>query len=478
MMEEKYGFDEFQLGASARCRISMDMHKTQCNNNILVVGGSSSGKTMGILNPMMLHLKHGNAVGVFTKTGMTHDIARMLRCRYGYKTYEIDFSTPEISFYGYDPLSYCQQDTDIELLVQSIINIDGKDNHADPFWSQSAAGLLRPVLRYVAKYSTKKYKMKEALHLLDSISFTHVDEWHQTWEQATSLYASTLKDGRKVWAGEEDGEVEHEGISAPDIIKRLKKCYLLYELERLEKRDPQGGNAWRSLSDGADQTSRSILQCLQVPLQQMFTQTVRRLVCHAKPFDFQKLLEPKTVLFVYTSPANPAMNALLSMFYTQLFTFLYEKAKRRLSNTLPYPVYVLCDDFATGCRVPNFAKHISIFREMGISTTILIQSESQLASLYGEQDAVTIVNNSDTYIYLGGMDYATSQKVAARMDKPVGDILHMPIGEEYFFRRGQKPIKTRRYNLFEDPNYKIMMQMKQGKDPKSETKTLGKQEEI
>ncbi|WP_432647786.1 type IV secretory system conjugative DNA transfer family protein [Mitsuokella sp.] len=478
MMEEKYAFDEFQLGTSARCRVSMDTHKTQCNNNILVVGGSGSGKTRSILNPMMLHLKYGNAVGVFTKTGMTHDIARMLRCRYGYKTYEIDFSTPEISIYGYDPLCHCSKDTDIEALVQSIINPDQRDSHADPFWEQSAAGLLRPVLRYVMRHAAKKNKMQEALRLLDSVPFTHLDEWGQSWEAATSLYTCTLKDGKKVWAGEEKGEVEHGGLEAPDTIRRLKKCYLLYELERLERRDPQGGNAWRSLSQGAEQTSRSILQCLQIPLQQMFTETVRRLVCHKNQFDFEKLLEPKTVLFVYTSPVNPAMNALVSLFYSQLFTFLFERAERRLSRTLPYPVYVLCDDFATGCKVPNFAQHISVFREMGISATMLIQSESQLSALYGEKDATTIVNNSDTYVYLGGMDYTTSQKVAARMNKPVDDILHMPIGTEYFFRRGQKPIKTKRYNLLEDPDYKLMMQMKQGKTPKSETKTLGKQEKI
>ena len=285
-MEERYKFDEFPLGASEHCRISMNTHKTQCNNNILVVGGSGSGKTMGILNPMMLHLKHGNAVGVFTKTGMTHDIARMLRCRYGYKTYEIDFSDPENSLYGYDPLYHCHTDADIEAFTQTIINPDGEEVHTDPFWRQSAAALLRPVLRYVMKKTFPKQKMKYALRLLDSVSFTHVDEWRHTWEETTQTYASILEDRKKVLAGEETEPIKHEGLEEPAVIKRLKQCHLLYELESLECQDPQGGHAWRSLSDGADQTSRSIIQSLQMPLQQMFTPAVRKLVCHPRQFDF------------------------------------------------------------------------------------------------------------------------------------------------------------------------------------------------
>ena len=91
------------------------------------------------------------------------------------------------------------------------------------------------------------------------------------------------------------------------------------------------------------------------------------------------------------------------MFYAQAFKQLFEFAESRSSGRLPIPVHVLCDDFATGSRILNFPEFISIFREKGISVTLLVQSESQIESMYSPEDATTIINNCDTYLYMGGM---------------------------------------------------------------------------
>jgi type IV secretory pathway TraG/TraD family ATPase VirD4 len=114
---------------------------------------------------------------------------------------------------------------------------------------------------------------------------------------------------------------------------------------------------------------------------------------------------------------------------------------------------MICDDFATGAPIPDFAKYISIIREKELSVTILCQSESQLESMYSPAESVTIINNCDTYIFTGGMDLKTAQSVSLRMNLPVDEVLALPVGQFVVFRRGQMPIQCQRYPILEDPVY-------------------------
>ena len=113
----------------------------------------------------------------------------------------------------------------------------------------------------------------------------------------------------------------------------------------------------------------------------------------------------------------------------------------------------ICDDFATGGRIPDFQHHISIFREKGVCVMMLIQSLSQLTSMYGENGAQTICDNTDCMVYLGGNDLYTAEQIARRINKPVHEVLTLPVGSEYLFVRGQKPLELQRYQIYEDPIY-------------------------
>ena len=101
----------------------------------------------------------------------------------------------------------------------------------------------------------------------------------------------------------------------------------------------------------------------------------------------------------------------------------------------------------------NFPEYISIFREKGISVTLLLQSESQLEEIYGPGNGTIIVNNCDSYIYLGGMDLKTAQNISLRLNTPLDEVLYMPIGQEVIFRRGQRPILTQRYDIRKNALY-------------------------
>lgn len=169
--------------------------------------------------------------------------------------------------------------------------------------------------------------------------------------------------------------------------------------------------------------------------------------------NFCDLASKKTILFVTTSPVNPSLNCFVNMFYGHVFKQLFEYAENQVTGTLPVPVHVLCDDFATGSRILNFSEYISIFREKKISVTLLLQSESQLESMYGSDQATTIINNCDTYLYMGGMDLRTAQNVSLRLNAPLDEVLYMPIGQEILFRRGQRPIVTQRYDIRKNSLY-------------------------
>lgn len=465
-------YDTFPLGAGPKAMFSMDTHATQVNNNILVVGGTGAGKTIGVAYPMLMHLRHDNAVGIFTKRGMTDSIRQLLKKR-GYCIYEIDFSNPETSPFGYDPLKHCLDDMDLMALSHSIIW--GKKDESDsrePFWNNSAESLLLPVLRYVHKgLYHEGNRLIDAVKLLDSIPGTSVSDWEKgrdpyDMEDAYEIRIDRHRRQKLEQPTEEElrEEYEKEGKDVFEEEDPFHRKLLMREIKALMDSDARDAASWEAYINGPEQTRQSVMMSLQTPLTQVFTQSIRSFLENPREFSFEKLLEPKTVLFVYTSPVNAALTRFISIFYQQMFKTLFELAERREDGTLPHPVYVLCDDFATGVPIDHFQDHISIFRAKGISVTMLIQSETQLASIYGINNAKTIINNCDTYIYLGGMDIATAKAIAERMDCPYTDILNMEIGRELLFHRGRKPLCTKRYDLFHDPLYAECQQT--GKQPR------------
>lgn len=172
-----------------------------------------------------------------------------------------------------------------------------------------------------------------------------------------------------------------------------------------------------------------------------------------KRVSFRELGNKKVALFITTSPMNKTHQNYVNILYADMFRELFEKAERSLDFRLKVPVHIICDDFACGSRIKGFEEYISIFRSAGISVTLLLQSETQLVSMYGEYEATTIINNCDTYVYMGGMDIATCQHISQRMNKPLHEVMAMPREKVVVFRRGDKPYVARRYQILDDPLY-------------------------
>lgn len=394
------------------CRYSTDCNETGINNNILVCGSSGCGKTMSISEPRFLETKKSSLIATVTKRRIVNKYIPLFSKR-GYDILDLNFVNPSQSNCAYDPLKYVSSYADITFLAKSIVKSDpqkSKSTAADPYWDEAATSLLSAEIAYV-------------LMAEDNPTFADVLQLHD--ELTIKEYGGTL-----------DTSLDRKF----DMLARSNpSCFAV--------------SCWKSFKNLPIRTAGCVYGALNTTIDTIFSPELRKMMKEKKKISFDDISNRKTVLFVTTSAVNPSLHCFINMFYAQAFKQLFEFAESRPDGVLPIPVHVLCDDFATGSRVMNFAEYISIFREKGISVTLLLQSESQLEGMYGADDATTIINNCDSYIYLGGMDLKTAQDVSMRLNVPLDEVLYMPIGQEILFRRGQRPIVTERYNITKNAEY-------------------------
>ncbi len=406
--------DKMILGENAV--YSTDSSKTGLNNNVIVCGSSGCGKTMSISEPRLLETFNSSLIATVTKRRIVNKYKPVLEQR-GYIVEGLNFIDPAQSSVSFDPLKYVNSYRDITFLAESIVKADPRKERstADPYWDEAAISLLSAEISYI-------------LMTKENASFDDV-----------------LK--------------LHDGMNFRDECGRISTS-LDKKFEFLAQRDPNcfAVSCWRSFQQLPIKTASCVFGALNTTIDTIFSPELRKMIASKNNVSFKQLASRRTALFISTSAVNPSLNCFVNMFYAQAFKTLFEYAESLPDGILPIPVHVLCDDFATGSRILNFPEYISIFREKQISVTLLIQSESQLESMYGSDDATTIINNCDTYLYMGGMDLKTGRSVSERLNLPLEDVLYMPIGREYIFRRGQKPIITSRYNISENELYKKITQ--------------------
>lgn len=394
------------------CCYSVDSKETGLNNNVIVCGGSGSGKTMSISEPRLLETKTSSIIAVVTKRRIVNKYIPLFEER-GYEILDLNFVDPDKSTCCYDPLQYVKSYSDITFLAKYIIKANKqKDNsNADPYWDEAAISLLSAEIAYIMM-TKENATFVDVLEVNDSL---------------------TLDDGSGTIQTSLDDNFDYIAAENPS-------CFAI--------------SCWRTFKQLPVKTAACVFSTLNSTIDTVFSPEIRKMIESEKKVNFEQMGNKRTILFVTTSAVNSALHSFVNMFYAQAFKQLFEYAENCPDGVLPVPVHVLCDDFATGGEILNFPEFISIFREKGISVTLLLQSESQLNQMYGTDNSVTIINNCDTYIYLGGMDLRTAQNVSVRLNSPLDEVLYMPIGQEILFRRGQRPIITKRYEIQKNTLYR------------------------
>lgn len=385
--------------------ISNDTWLTGLNNNDLIIGPSGAGKTRGYVIPNILQCSESMVIAD-TKGAICPEVGPIL-AQEGYKVVEINLADCDSSPCGYNPLACIRPDREGRYREQDILTLAAcmvpVESRHDPYWELTARIYLESAVSYVL----------EALP---------EEERHPG--SVVRLAGEMGRDGRYK-ALMRELEVVDPGSFA---LSR----YRLFQ----------------SVSESAEKTAACIFSFLASKLAPFSFGDAVRVFTNPERINIKELGRKKTAVFLTISDTDDSMYRLANIFYTQALHTLCELADKSPGHRLKVPVRFYLDDFASNVVIPDFDRIISVIRSREISVSVIIQSLSQLESLYGQAKAMTILNNCDNMLCLGaGRDLETARYISQQSNKPVSAVLNTPLSEAWLLTRGEAARKVRKYDL-------------------------------
>ncbi len=337
--------------------LGTDPKKVKVNKNILVFGGSGTGKTASYIKPNILQ-KLGSYVITDPKGELYRETSGYLKAN-GYNVKVLDLVDTECSD-RYNPLAHIRDYSDVDIIAHTIVSGgegDGGGKSADPFWDNTAKMLLKACIYYVISVLPEEERnLSSCLNIVRA------------------------------------------GGSDESIFDRL----FVGEL----KPDHPGRKEYEGIRVGADKTKQSIAISLVSKLSHFDSPNMQRLTT-SNDIDFEELGEKKTAIYVISPDSHSTYNYILTIFYGQLLQRLYALADR-CGGALHQPVYLLLDEFANIGKIPDFNQKLSTSRSRLISMSIIVQSLDQLVDLYKDLHE-NIIANCDTQLFLGSQSIKTCE---------------------------------------------------------------------
>jgi type IV secretion system protein VirD4 len=242
--------------------------------------------------------------------------------------------------------------------------------------------------------------------------------------------------------------------SVMELLRRFKnpQTKALFEEFAAEAPDSYAVKTYRLLASSfeAEKMWGSILQFATESIKLFDMEETKNLVTNKNKLKIRDLGKKKMAVFVNISDTDRSMDNLVNVFYTQALQVLCKEADKNANGRLEVPVRFILDDFAANVYIPNFEKIISVIRAREISVSLILQSISQLETLYTPAQAKTIINNCDHLLYLGGQDVDTAQYIGQKANKPTNKILNMQLNEVFLFTRGEEPRHVEKITPYED----------------------------
>ena len=414
--------------------------KNARNKNVLVVGGSGSGKTRFWLKPNLLQC-HSSYVITDPKGSIVVECGNAL-LKNGYKLKILNTINFKKSMH-YNPFAYVHSEKDILKLVTTLMtNTKGEGSGGDPFWEKSERLLLTALIAYLHyEAPVEEQNFATLLEMLNTMQVLEDDEEYQN--PVDLLFEELAKKKPNSFAGRQ---------------------YKLYKL-------------------AAGKTAKSILISCGARLAPFDIQELRDLTMYDE-LQLDTLGDKKTALFLIMSDTDSTFNFLISMVYTQLFNLLCDKADDVYGGKLPIHVRCLIDECANIGQIPNLEKLVATIRSREISACLVLQARSQLKAIY-KDNADTIVGNMDSQIFLGGSEPGTLKDLSEILGKETIDSFNtsdtrgnspsygtsfQKLGHELLSRdelavldggkcilqlRGVRPFLSDKYDLTQHPNYKL-----------------------
>lgn len=374
---------------------SLDCHKTQLNNNVLIVGTSGSGKTRSVVTPNILEAT-GSYVISDPKGSLYKHYGDYLQKK-GYKVKKLDFINHKDSCH-YNFFEYIHDTRDIVKMAHILMAEEQASKNIDPFWTEASEILLQAVMAFLFEACRKDERT--LAYILEMVSLCRVDENDSDCKTPLDIIFDDYRENE------------------PDsfAVRQYKKFRI-----------------------AAGKTLKSILISINAKLATYDIPEIREMT-KTDDVDISSIGDEKTALFVVVSDTDRSLDGLANIFFTQAMNELCRHADNDCRNeSLPQHVRFIMDDFATNCKIYDFPRMIASIRSRNISAMIIIQAESQLKAFYKEDDK-TIIGNCDSYLYLGCNDVDTATAISKRANVPLAKILYMPVGTNWLFRRGQEPV--------------------------------------
>ena len=350
--------------------------KNARNKNVLVVGGSGSGKTRFWLKPNLLQC-HSSYVVTDPKGTIVLECGNAM-LKNGYKVRILNTINFKKSMH-YNPFAYVHSEKDILKLVTTLMtNTKGEGSGGDPFWEKSERLLLTALIAYLHyEAPVEEQNFATLLEMLNTMQVLEDDEEYQN--PVDLLFEELAKKKPNSFAGRQ---------------------YKLYKL-------------------AAGKTAKSILISCGARLAPFDIQELRDLTMYDE-LQLDTLGDKKTALFLIISDTDSTFNFLISMVYTQLFNLLCDKADDVYGGKLPIHVRCLIDEAANIGQIPNLEKLVATIRSREISACLVLQARSQLKAIY-KDNADTIVGNMDSQIFLGGSEPTTLKDLSEMLGKETID---------------------------------------------------------
>ena len=419
--------------------------KNARNKNVLVVGGSGSGKTRYFIKPNLLQCTSKSHPVSFVVTdpkgGLIQECGLAL-LKNGYKIRTMN----TINFHKsmrYNPFAYIHEEKDILKLVTTLMtNTKGEGQGGDPFWDKAERLLLTSLIAYLHyEAPAEEQNFATLLEMLNTMQVSEEDEDYQN--PVDLLFEDLAKKKPNSFAGRQ---------------------YKLYKL-------------------AAGKTAKSILISCGARLAPFDIQELRDLTMYDE-LQLDTLGDKKTALFLIMSDTDSTFNFLISMVYTQLFNLLCDKADDVYGGKLPVHVRCLIDECANIGQIPNLEKLVATIRSREISACLVLQAKSQLKAIY-KDNADTIIGNMDSQIFLGGSEPGTLKDLSEILGKETIDSFNtsdtrgnspsygtsfQKLGHELLSRdelavldggkcilqlRGVRPFLSDKYDLTQHPNYRL-----------------------
>ena len=427
-----------------RVRLGMDGYITQRNMNVLVVGGSGSGKTRFFCKP---NIYSANCSYLITDPkGELLRAAGALLAAQGYEVRVFNLIDPSQSD-GYNPFSYIHSEKDVLTLIDNLIKNTTPRNASsnDPFWEKAEIALDSALMLYLVSEAPPEEQNFEMLIYM--MNFAEVREEDDQYRSPLDMLFRAL----------EEEQPNHVAVKQ-----------------------------YKAFKQAAGKTAKSILVSAAVRLATFNIPQYARMTM-VDEMDFGSLGEKKKAIFCVIPVDDSSMNYLVGMLYTQCFQALYRRADEKHNGRLPVPVRVIQDEWANVAQPESYPKILATCRSYNIGLNIIVQNIQQIKALY-EKEWESIIGNCDTLLFLGGGNEPTSlefivkllgkETIATRTRgqtkgrsgssstnfqqtgrdlMTIDEVRKLDINKAILFIRGEDPVIDRKYNLKRHPNIKLTL---------------------